>query len=179
MASTSEVGHAKNLANLQKLIDLASQLGPSYNPTNTKITLASLNTLLTNCTTDYNNWVTKYAFWKTTTNSREMAFKPIGQLCTQILDNVSALNVTNTVDDISAVVHKIHGYTKKIDVPDPTPGDGGTGTGGSTSGTSGGNSTEKQSGGNSIPVIPIISISTSQKSYEDQLKVANCIIIKS
>jgi len=58
MASSSETGHAKNLANLQKLIDLCTQIGSAYNPNNTQLTLTGMNTLKTGCKTDYDGATT-------------------------------------------------------------------------------------------------------------------------
>ncbi len=49
MASTTEKGHAKILANGQLLINYASQLDGGYNPTNSKISIPNLQNLLNNC----------------------------------------------------------------------------------------------------------------------------------
>ncbi len=115
MASQSEVGHAKNLANIDKVIDLVTQFGVTYNPTNPQITLSGLTTLKTNCTTDYNNFITKFTTYKNDTNARQLAFKPIDKLVTAILDNVKTLNVPQqTIDDLSAIVKKIHGDSSNV-----------------------------------------------------------------
>ena len=47
MASTSETGHAKNIANFQDLISFCQGYGTSYNPTNPRLTLAELENLYT------------------------------------------------------------------------------------------------------------------------------------
>jgi hypothetical protein len=46
MASTSETGHAKNVANFEDLISFVTGYGATYNPTKVPIKLASLTTLL-------------------------------------------------------------------------------------------------------------------------------------
>lgn len=115
MASTSEVGHFKNLANLEKLIDLITQFGIVYNPTNPQLTIAGLNTLKALCTADYDDWIDKYTIWKTETNGRETAIEPVDKLCTAILDNVRTLNISQqTIDDTAALVSKIHGDSAKL-----------------------------------------------------------------
>lgn len=111
----SEVGHAKNLANIDKLIDLITQFGPTYNPTNPQLQLGGLNTLQTQCTADYNNWIAAVTIWKDETNVREIAFEPIDKRCTSISDNVKALGVPQqTIDDVASIVSKIHGSSNKL-----------------------------------------------------------------
>lgn len=110
----AESTHFKNLANVDKLIDFVTQLGTTYNPSNPQLTVAGLTTLKTQLTTDYNNWTSKFITYKADTNTREITFKPIDKLCTAILDNVKTLNVPQqTIDDVSAIVTKIHGNSRK------------------------------------------------------------------
>ena len=45
MASTTETGHAKNVANFEDLISFVTGYGATYNPTKVPIKLASLTTL--------------------------------------------------------------------------------------------------------------------------------------
>ena len=47
MASTSETGHAKNVANYEKLITDVTTLGIAYNPSKTNLKLTALNTQIT------------------------------------------------------------------------------------------------------------------------------------
>ena len=42
MASSSEVGHAKNITNFQTLITFVTGYGAIYNPTKSKLQLANL-----------------------------------------------------------------------------------------------------------------------------------------
>lgn len=48
MASTTETGHAINVANFEDLIAFATGYGSNYNPTQNRIKLPALNTLHTN-----------------------------------------------------------------------------------------------------------------------------------
>ncbi|CAM3800801.1 hypothetical protein FLGE108171_15415 [Flavobacterium gelidilacus] len=47
MASTSEKGHAKNIANANLLNSQIAQLGAIYNPSNTKLLLTNLQNIYT------------------------------------------------------------------------------------------------------------------------------------
>jgi hypothetical protein len=44
MSSTSETGHAKNVANYEKLIADVTALGVTYNPSKANLKLTALNT---------------------------------------------------------------------------------------------------------------------------------------
>jgi hypothetical protein len=179
MASISEVGHAKNLANLQKLIDLAQQIGATYNPNNPQVIVANLIVLQVLCTSDYNNWLTKYTTWKSATNNREVAFKPVNKLCTQILDHVKTLNLPQqTIDDVAFIVHKIHGNSSKLNkVSGTTTTTTGTTTGGTNTPTTSVTQappSEKIIGSpipipNPIILQPADGVSTSQQSYDSLL----------
>jgi hypothetical protein len=59
MASTSEVGHAKNAANFYDLISFAQGYGATYNPSKNSLKLPQLNALYTQANTDLNGVVTK------------------------------------------------------------------------------------------------------------------------
>ncbi|MBI4929199.1 MAG: hypothetical protein HY841_00430, partial [Bacteroidetes bacterium] len=47
MASTTETGHAKNVANFEDLISFCTGYGTSYNPSKAGIKLPALNTQFT------------------------------------------------------------------------------------------------------------------------------------
>ena len=48
MASTTETGHAKNVANFEDLVSFCTGYGTTYNPTQNNIKLPALNTLHAN-----------------------------------------------------------------------------------------------------------------------------------
>ena len=75
MASTSEVGHAKNIANLNLLNTNIAALGNIYNPSNPKLQLAYLQNLYTtafNHQESVNNLVAPYSI---AVDEREIIFK--------------------------------------------------------------------------------------------------------
>lgn len=115
MTSQSEVGHAKNLANLKLLKDYIVQIGTTYSPINAQLTASSMTTLVTACQTSYNNWITKLTTYKDESNKREIAFEPLNKLVTTVNQSVQQLNEPQqTFDDIQAIVKKIHGDSSKI-----------------------------------------------------------------
>lgn len=117
MKSISESSHYKNLANLDKLKDLVTQFGSTYNPTNPQLNLTGLASLKAQCLTDYTNWQAKYVVYKADTNTREIAFKAIDKLCTAIVDNLKTLNIPQqTIDDAFAISKKVHGSSKHIKI---------------------------------------------------------------
>ena len=118
MASTIETGHAKNLANIDKVTDLVTQFGSTYNPSNPLLQLTGLTALKAQCSAAYNNYTAAYTTYKAATNAREIAFEPISKLATQVSDNVKTLSIpTQTVDDVTFIVSKIHGNASKLPKP--------------------------------------------------------------
>lgn len=115
MASQSETGHYKNLANLKLFKDFLSQLGSVYAPSNNLLKLPALTTLVSQCQTDYDAWANKLTIYKNKTDLREIAFEPIGKLVTSINASVQQLNEPQqTFNDIQAIVSKIHGADNRI-----------------------------------------------------------------
>ncbi len=110
MSSVSESGHAKNVANLQKLIQTINTFGVNYNPSNTNITTTALSALYTNATTLLDAVTTNLQIWKDATNTREIAFKACTTISTQLLSTLQSFDVSQqTIDDFSALVKKMRG----------------------------------------------------------------------
>ena len=115
MASSSEVGHAKNLANLKLLKDLVAQVGVAYAPSNALLSVVSVTTLIATCQTDYDNWTAKLTNYKNESDKREIAFEPIGKLVSEINASVQQFNEPQqTFNDVQALVSKIHGADNRI-----------------------------------------------------------------
>ena len=131
MASQSEKGHAKNLANIKLLKEICVQVGIVYNPMNSLLSIASLTTLIAQCQTDFDNWKTTLQIFKDLSDKREIAFEIIDKLVTRVNASVQQLDLPQqTLNDIQAIVSKIHGATAKIKAAidakkassnDPTP----------------------------------------------------------
>jgi len=125
MASNSEVGHAKNVANFEKLISFCNGYGGSYNPSKNSIKITALNTLLTDAQKAVAKVITQTVAYNNTVNTRMQLFDPIKKLSTRL---VNALNATDasveTKADAKSVNKKIQGKRasdKKEIVPNPDP----------------------------------------------------------
>lgn len=120
MASSSETGHAKNVANFEDLISVCTGFGPTYNPTKTALTIAALTTLHSSAQTKLQTVIdTKTAFTKAT-NNRQTAFEPLRKLSTRIVNALDATEATDLlVKDAKTINRKIQG--KRANNKPPTP----------------------------------------------------------
>ena len=114
MASTSEVGHAKNIANLNLLNTNIIALGRTYNPSNPKLKLAELQALYNTAVAQQetvNNLVTPYAV---AVNNREAVFKPLSTELTKLRKAYKATEgVTPAqLEDLMTIIRKLKGQRK-------------------------------------------------------------------
>lgn len=125
MPSTSEVGHAKNVANFQDLIVYCTAYGTNYNPSKTALQLASLNTLLTSAQTEIANVTTAKNAFDTTTGDRQLAFENLKPLATKIYNALSVTDATaQTLADAKTINNKLQGKRAKEIAENPTPENG-------------------------------------------------------
>lgn len=114
MASVSEVGHAKNIANLQDLISFCQGYGAVYNPTKSSLTIASLQTLYQTSLTSLNTAKTQKTSFDNATNERRNAFVPLKPLATKIVNAFAVSGVdTLAVANAKTVNKKLQGSSKK------------------------------------------------------------------
>jgi hypothetical protein len=176
--SASEVGHVKNVANLQTLIILCLSFGGLFNPANSLITLTALQTLLANATNALNDVTAKNNALSHNINTRHLDFAPIKALATQIMAALLASGANaQTMLNAQTINRKIQGSraskksaanTSNGSSPAPTPTGGGSSpSGGSTQTTvTPAPSTEKQFNPVSIPITPV-TVSVSQQSFDN------------
>ena len=121
MKSTTETGHAKNVANFEDLISLCTAYGISYNPSKASITLASLNTTYINAlSTIANVTSTKNAF-DNVTGIRQTAFAPLKPLATKVINSLSATDALDTViKDAKTINRKLQGSRASSSTPTET-----------------------------------------------------------
>jgi hypothetical protein len=110
MVSTSETGHAKNLASFDELISFVSAYGEVYKPSKASISLAALRKL----SADSRNVLTSVnATLPTHSNAvaaRGVAFKPLTPLITRVMNALKAIDTSEEVDDNArTLVRKIQG----------------------------------------------------------------------
>lgn len=124
MVSTSEVGHAKNIANLNLLNTNIIALGAIYNPSNASIKLNNLQTIYTisfGQQQAVNNLVAPYSI---AVDIREAIFKPLNRELTKLrkaykaTDGVTQVNL----EDFMTIIRKLKGVskTKKTKSTDPS-----------------------------------------------------------
>jgi hypothetical protein len=118
MPSTSETGHAKNVANFQDLIAFVVGFGTAYNPSKAALKLTNLQARLL---TEQNNLaavITKNTEYNNVVNERIIEYADLRQLCTRV---VGALAVTDAskekIADAKGFNKKIQSQKKKIEIP--------------------------------------------------------------
>jgi len=171
--STSETGHAKNVANLETLIIDCQGFGTSYNPSNTSITITAMQTIYTNATNALTDMDTKHNNLNHVINTREVLFVGLKPLATQIMAALAAAGANaQTMLNAKTINHKIQGSraTKKTTTTSttstPTPTTTPTGGGTTTTPTSvTPPATEKTAPTTTVPTP--VNISTSQLSFDN------------
>ena len=94
MASKSEVGHAKNVANFQDLIAFINGYGATYNPSKNSLTLPELNALYTQANASLNAVVNKKTEYNNAVNQRAEAFSDLRTLSTRLVNALDATDAT-------------------------------------------------------------------------------------
>ena len=127
MASSSETGHAKNVANFEDLISFCTGYGLTYNPSKATIKLLALGTLRTDAKLKLVAVTTASTKFINMTNARQIIFSPIKSLATRIVNALANTDAsTEMIDDAKTINRKIQGRRKGGDAtpppPAPTPG---------------------------------------------------------
>lgn len=123
MASTSETGHAKNVANFEDMVSFVTGYGVTYNPSKNAIKLPQLNTLLTSAKTSLTATNTTLIPFNNAVNAREIAFAPLSKLVTRIFASLDATDASKQiVKDAKTICRKLQGKrAEKITPPPPPP----------------------------------------------------------
>ena len=110
MASTSETGHAKNVANLQNLISFVTGYGAVYNPTKNALKLPQLNTLATVSQASLADVITKNTTYNNKVNERVVAFSNLKSISTRLINALQTTDATpQKVADAKAFNKKMQG----------------------------------------------------------------------
>ena len=113
MSSKSEVGHAKNVANLQKLIQQISVYS-LYNPPVPELTIDSLQNLYTTANAKLTEVEEKRNANKNTIALRQDAFKNLKTNCTRITNRLEILGLSQgTLNQAKSLNRTIQGAKKK------------------------------------------------------------------
>lgn len=108
MASTSETGHAKNVANFQNLIAFVTAYGETYNPSKNALKLPQLIALKNEAESKIADVITKNTAYNNKVNERLNAFSGLKPLATRL---VNALQTTEASEQI---IKDAKGFNKKM-----------------------------------------------------------------
>ncbi|MEO5775293.1 MAG: hypothetical protein ABIQ27_00215 [Flavobacterium sp.] len=108
MASTSETGHAKNVANFQDLIAFVTGYGATYNPSKNTLKIPQLITLQTSSQANLADVVTKNTAYNNSVNNRLIAFSNLKSLSTRLV------NALETTDSTKEKVNDAKGFNRKL-----------------------------------------------------------------
>lgn len=114
MSSTTETGHAKNVATFGELVSFCKGFGASYNPSNDALKLTELNLKLAAAQAALETVRTTKTTYDNATNAREKVMTPLRPLSTKIINALAASGANRlTIDDARTVINKIHPRGRK------------------------------------------------------------------
>jgi hypothetical protein len=121
MPSTSETGHAKNVANFEDLISFCNGYGATYNPSKDALTIAKLKELQTNAKASLQQAKTNKTSFDNATNARQLAFKDLKPLATKVVNALAVSGATAlAVADAKTINRKIQGAKANGGTKTPT-----------------------------------------------------------
>ena len=110
MASTSEVGHAKNVANFQDLIEFVIGYGETYNPSKNSLKLPQLIALKDNAQLKLNDVITNNTIYNNKVNERMVAFSNLKSFSTRLVNALQTTDATNeTINNAKTFNRKMQG----------------------------------------------------------------------
>lgn len=110
MASTSETGHAKNVANFEDLISFCKSYGSAYKPIREALFVSALEQLRTDALAQLQNVKAAKTTFDNATNARQDAFKPLRPLATRVVNALSASGAgALVVADARTINRKLQG----------------------------------------------------------------------
>ena len=114
MASTSEVGHAKNIANLNLLNTNILALGSVYNPSNQNLITASLQNIYTIAFIEQDAVNNLLAPFTLAVDEREEIFKPLNRQLTKLRKAYKATAGVTPADleNLMTIIRKLKGVKK-------------------------------------------------------------------
>jgi hypothetical protein len=123
MASTSEKGHAKNIANAKLLNTHIAQLGPIYNPSNPNLKLSNLQTIQANSAAQQKDVNILVAPYSVAVDGREAIFAPVSKKITKLRKVYKATEGVNQaqLEDFMTIARKIKGVRKTKNPPTTDP----------------------------------------------------------
>lgn len=110
MASTSETGHAKNVANFESLVSFCAGQGATFNPSKPNLKVPALQTQLASCKVNIASVTSTSVAFNNAVNARMIAFFGIKKLATRLVNALDSTGATvQTVKDAKTVNAKVQG----------------------------------------------------------------------
>lgn len=110
MPSTSEVGHAKNVANFQDLIEFVTAYGTTYNPSKNALKLPQLIALKASADATLADVITKNTNYNNKVNERITAFSGLKSLSTRLVNALQTTDATTeTIGNAKTFNRKMQG----------------------------------------------------------------------
>ena len=175
MPSQSEVGHAKNVANLQKLTEQVT-VYTLYNPPIESLTVPNLQTLYTTSSTKLNEVEEKRNANKNAIALRQSAFENLKPTSTKIINHLDILGLLQgTLDQAKSLNRLIQGGQKKTIILPENPDNGQPST---TNPISTSRQSYTQQAENFGILLQLLSTIPTYNPNEDDLKLVNLNIYK-
>ena len=110
MASTSETGHAKNVANFQDLIEFVTGYGVTYNPSKNSLKLPQLISLKASAENNLADVITKNTNYNNKVNERITAFSGLKSFSTRLVNALQTTDATpETIGNAKTFNRKMQG----------------------------------------------------------------------
>ncbi|MEI2711422.1 MAG: hypothetical protein V9E96_20790 [Chitinophagaceae bacterium] len=106
MPSTSETGHAKNVANFETLVSFCSGYGATYNPSRDALKVTNLQTLLTASKAAIADCKANETTFDNATHARMDAYSNLKSLGTRIVNALSVSGVADTVIEGAKTINR-------------------------------------------------------------------------
>ena len=113
MASTSETGHNKNVANFSSAYQILEEMGAIYNPSNSNLLLANLQPKKVSLGGTITVLNDKKPIYKNAVADREVAIAPLGKRISKAGNYAKSIAISDTdKENIASQVKKIRGDKK-------------------------------------------------------------------
>ena len=107
--STTESGHAKNIANFGVLVNSVEDIGSAYNPSEAIISLANLKIIKISLDKSLPAVFAAEAPYKLAVNARQESFDGMSKLATRVINALAVGGSDREIKDAKGILKKIRG----------------------------------------------------------------------
>ncbi len=123
MGTINERSHANIVANFERLLSFCIAYGNNYHPSQSTLSVASLQTLLQQAQEALNNCVNQETIYNNAVDARRDVFKNIRPLATQVVNCLATSGVSdNVIDGAKSILRKMRGG-RATPIDEPMPAD--------------------------------------------------------